>query len=176
MAQGPVVQEKLSVFPLCPCIQRSRPFHAVYLRDPPGRRNLLFDHLNGVLLPGTNERRPDPESFSGTRKLIRPQLSAVERRRDPSHGGDPLTHALVGDSHAQASSHAEAFYFQKQIQQQTDITVVLDDGEELHGVVEWYDRCAIKMRSGRKRILIYKTGIKYLYKTSDTHTASAVMK
>lgn len=127
-------------------------------------------------MPGVNERRPDLESFSGTRKLIRPQLSAVERRRDPSHGGDPLTHALVGDPHAQASSHAEAFYFQKQIQQQTDLTVVLEDGEEVQGVVEWYDRCAIKVRSGRKRVLIYKSVIKYLFKTSDAHPAGTVMK
>lgn len=127
-------------------------------------------------MPGVNERRLDPESFSGTRKLIRPQLSAVERRRDPSHGGDPLTHALVGDSHAQASSHAEAFYFQKQIQLQTEITLVLENGEELGGVVEWYDRCAIKLRSGRKRILVYKSVIKYLYKTSDAHPPGSVMK
>ena len=121
-------------------------------------------------MAGANERRTDAESFSGTRKLIRPQLSAVERRRDPSHSGDPLTHAFVSDAHGvQPSSHAEAFYFQKQIQQKTEMTVVLEDGEELHGTLEWYDRCAIKLRAGRQRVLIYKTGIKYLFKTSDAH-------
>src|SRR5581483_4023281 len=67
------------------------------------------------------------------------------------------------------SSHAEAFYFQKQIQQQTDMTVVLDDGEQMHGLLEWYDRCVIKMRIGRQRVLIYKAGIKYLFKTSELH-------
>ena len=124
-----------------------------------------------------NERRIDAESFSGTRKLIRPKLSATERRRDPGNSGDPLSHALASDSHGtQASSHAEAFYFQKQIQQQTGLTVVLEDGEELHGTLEWYDRCAIKLRAGRQRVLIYKSGIKYLYKTSDAHAAGGVMK
>ena len=128
-------------------------------------------------MAGANERRTDVESFSGTRKLVRPHLTPAERRRDPSHSGDPLSHAMIGDSHAiQASSHAEAFYFQKQIQQQTDMTVVLEDGEELHGVVEWYDRCAIKLRSGRQRVLLYKAGIKYLYKTSDAHALGGVMK
>lgn len=124
-----------------------------------------------------NGRRDDAEVFGGARKLIRPLLSAVARRRSPVQAADPLTHALVSDTHGvPASSHAEAFYFQKQIQQQTEMTVVLEDGEELHGVLEWYDRCAIKLRSGRHRIMVYKSAIKYLYKTSDAHPAGTVMK
>ena len=127
-------------------------------------------------MAGAKEARGDAELFSGTRKLIRPQLSAVERRRDPSHSGDPLTHAMNAEAHAPASSHAEAFYFQKQIQLQTELTLVLEDGEEIHGVIEWYDRCAIKLRAGRQRVLVYKSGIKYLFKTSDGHPAGSVMK
>ncbi len=124
-----------------------------------------------------NERREDQESFGGARKLIRPLLSAVARRRAPIQAPDPLTHAMVSETHGvPASSHAEAFYFQKQIQQQTEMTVVLEDGEEVHGVVEWYDRCAIKLRSGRHRVLVYKSAIKYLYKTSDAHAAGTVMR
>jgi host factor-I protein len=124
-----------------------------------------------------NERKDDTESFGGARKLIRPLLSAVARRRNPIQAGDPLTHALVSETHGvPASSHAEAFYFQKQIQQQTEMTVVLEDGEELHGTVEWYDRCSIKLRSGRHRTLIFKSAIKYLYKTSDAQTAGTVMR
>lgn len=126
---------------------------------------------------GANERRNDQESFSGTRKLIRPHLTDIERRRDPSHSGDPLSHAMIGESHGkEASSHAEAFYFQKQIQQQTDMTLVLEDGEEMHGVLEWHDRCALKLRSGRQRVLVYKSAIKYMFKTSDAHGPGTVMK
>lgn len=127
-------------------------------------------------MPAAKEAHSDPELFSGTRKLIRPKLSAIERRRDPSHSGDPLTHALNAEAHAPASSHAEAFYFQKQVQQQTELTLVLEDGEEIRGVVEWYDRCAIKVRAGRQRVLVYKSGIKYLFKTSDAHAPGSVMK
>ena len=124
-----------------------------------------------------NQRRDENESFGGARKLIRPLLSAVARRRAPVQTADPLTHALVADTHGvPASSNAEAFYFQKQIQQQTEMTVVLEDGEELHGVLEWYDRCAIKVRSGRHRTLIYKSAIKYLYKTSEAHPAGTIMR
>jgi sRNA-binding regulator protein Hfq len=65
-------------------------------------------------------------------------------------------------------SHAESLYFQKQIQDQTRMVVVLVDGERLEGVLEWYDRNAIKLRNGgRLRTLIYKSCIKYLYKAAE---------
>ncbi len=110
-------------------------------------------------------------SYNGTRKLIRPHLpTGVERRREPRVLA-LLTHALTGELHSVDSSHAEAFYFQKQIQLQTEMTVVLDDGEPMSGVIEWYDRCVIKLRtSGRRRILIYKSAIKYMYKTGELST------
>ena len=121
--------------------------------------------------------RVEDNTFNGTRKLVRPQLPPVERRRDPVHTEDPLTHAMISDTHGTPeSSHAEAFYFQKQMQQQTEMTVVLEDGEQLHGIIQWYDRCTVKMRVGRTRILVYKASIKYLYKTSDAHAANSVMK
>ena len=127
-------------------------------------------------MAGANDRRNDPESFSGMRKLIRPILS-VAGRRDRLHAGDPLSHALISDAHGvPESSHAEVFYFQKQIQQQTEMTLVLDDGEELHGTLEWFDRCAIKLRTGRHRVLVYKAAVKYMFKSSDAHPAGTVMK
>lgn len=130
----------------------------------------------GVVVNTPNGRREEPESVGGARKLIRPLLSAVARRRGPIKTEDPLTHALVAEPSAPASSHAETFYFQKQIQQQTEMTVVLEDGEELHGVVEWYDRCSIKLKGGRHRTLIFKDAIKYLYKTSDAHVPGTIMR
>jgi RNA chaperone Hfq len=93
------------------------------------------------------------------------------------HVEDPLTHANIVDQHSTAeSSHAEAFYFQKQMMQQTEMTVVLEDGEQLHGVIQWYDKCVVKLRVGRTRVMIYKAGIKYLYKTSEGPAAGGVMK
>jgi sRNA-binding regulator protein Hfq len=119
----------------------------------------------------------DDNTFNGTRKLIRPHLPTVERRREPVHTEDPLTHAMVPDQHGvPESSHAEAFYFQKQMQQQTEMLVVLEDGEELRGIIQWYDKCVVKLQVGRNRVLIYKAGIKYLYKASEAHPANVVMK
>ena len=119
----------------------------------------------------------DDNTFNGTRKLIRPHLPPVERRREPMHTEDPLTHVMVSDLHGvPESSHAEAFYFQKQMQQQTEMLVVLEDGEELRGIIQWYDKCVVKLQVGRNRVLIYKAGIKYLYKASEAHPANVVMK
>lgn len=62
--------------------------------------------------------------------------------------------------------HAELFYLQKQIQSQTPMVVVLEDGEHVEGCIEWYDKNAIKVR-GRNKTLIYKSAIKYMYKLGD---------
>ena len=125
-----------------------------------------------------SEARREDNTFNGTRKLIRPHLPpAAERRREPMHVEDPLTHANIVDQHSSLeSSHAEAFYFQKQIQMQTEMMVVLDDGDELRGIIEWYDKCVVKLRVGRQRVLVYKSGIKYLFKASEAHQQASIMK
>ena len=123
------------------------------------------------------EERSEASTYNGTRKLVRPQLPIGERRRDVPLMDDPLSHALMPEPRGvQESSHAEAFYFQKQVQQRTEMTVILEDGEELNGVIEWYDKCVVKLRSGRRRVMIYKSGIKYMYKTSEAALGHSVMK
>jgi sRNA-binding regulator protein Hfq len=124
------------------------------------------------------ERAKDEAAFNGTRKLVRPVLpSPAERRRDMMFEPPPLSHAALSEPRGvQESSHAEAFYFQKQVQQHTEMTVVLEGGEELQGLIEWYDRCVIKLRSGRRRVLIYKSGIKYMYKSGENTAEHTTMK
>ena len=72
-------------------------------------------------------------------------------------------------SASQDVSHAESFYFQKQIQTQTQMVFVLESGEQIEGLIEWYDRNCIKVRNSG-RVLIYKSAIKYLYKASERHS------
>jgi len=122
------------------------------------------------------EELSETSAYNGTRKLVRPQLPVGERRRDLMVE-DPLSHAMTQEPRGvQESSHAEAFYFQKQVQQRTEMTVILEDGEELNGVIEWYDKCVVKLRSGRRRVMIYKSGIKYMYKSSEAALSHPVMK
>jgi sRNA-binding regulator protein Hfq len=65
-----------------------------------------------------------------------------------------------------AYRQAELFYLQKQIQAQTPMVIVLEDGERIEGCIEWYDRRALKVR-GREKTLIYKAAIKYMYKLGE---------
>ena len=61
---------------------------------------------------------------------------------------------------------AELFYLQKQIQSQTPMVIILEDGEHVEGCIEWYDRHTLKVR-GRQRVLVFKSAIKYMYKHGE---------
>jgi len=73
--------------------------------------------------------------------------------------------AYVADNDI-AQRQAELFYLQKQIQSQTPMVIVLEDGELVEGQIEWYDRHSLKVR-GRNRTLIFKSAIKYMYKLGE---------
>lgn len=77
--------------------------------------------------------------------------------------------AMPLDEHA-TNRQAELFYLQKQIQLQTQMVFILEDGARVQGVIEWYDRNSIKVR-GKLRMLIYKSAIKYLYKAGEVGSA-----
>ena len=42
-------------------------------------------------------------------------------------------------------TNAELFYYKKQIDAHTPMVIVLLDGEEIEGTIEWYDRGALKV-------------------------------
>ena len=95
------------------------------------------------------------------RKLIRPTLSEVQdqigalmQRRKPA---------------PPEQTNAESFYYIKQMQNRTPMIVVLDDGETIHGIIEWYDKGCIKVhRANLPNLLIMKTSIRYMYKENET--------
>ena len=63
-------------------------------------------------------------------------------------------------------TNAEQFYYSKQMQGKTHMVVVLTDGEQLEGVIEWYDRECLKLnRIGAPNLLLFKHCIKYMYKS-----------
>ena len=74
--------------------------------------------------------------------------------------------AHIAEDEAPRQHHAELFYLQKQIQSQTPMVIVLEDGEQIEGCIEWYDRYSLKVR-GRSKTLIYKSAIKYMYKVGE---------
>ena len=109
----------------------------------------------------------DAEGFSN-RKLIRPSLTRPERVRAEA-GERKERSAGPRKTPPPEQTHAENFYYQKQMQSKTPMVVVLKDGEEIHGVLEWYDKRCLKVNraDGLPNLLIYKPNIKYLYKASE---------
>ncbi|HLJ88751.1 MAG TPA: RNA chaperone Hfq [Candidatus Angelobacter sp.] len=120
---------------------------------------------------------PEPahEEFIN-RKLIRPSLSSpgprtepVSERRERLERTDRVPTAKR--SAPQDQTHAENFYYQKQMQSKTPIVVVLKDGEQIQGVIEWYDRNCIKLsRSGASNLLVYKPAIRYIFKAGENNS------
>ena len=67
-----------------------------------------------------------------------------------------------------AETSAEIFYYKKQMDQHTPMVIVLNDGEEVEGTIEWYDRSALKInRKGAPNIMLVKHNIKYMFKAED---------
>lgn len=63
---------------------------------------------------------------------------------------------------------AEVFYYRKQIDARTEMVIVLQDGEQIAGTIEWYDLDALKInRKDAPNILLPKHSIKYMYKAED---------
>lgn len=119
-------------------------------------------------------RAPEPEAFAN-RKLIRPTLNRAEggnherrERAERSSAGAAAAPAMGKKSPPPEQTHAENFYYQKQMQAKTPMVIQLHDGEVLHGVIEWYDRSCIKLtRTGQPNLLVYKPAIKYMYKEGE---------
>jgi len=121
------------------------------------------------------------------RKLIRTTLADVKARREQTHQRERTN----GDSHVaggqqrhgpqQPSSvqvrkrqppptetHAEIYYYKKQIDAHTPMVLVLLDGEEVEGTIEWYDRGALKInRRSAPNLLVLKRHIKYIFKAEE---------
>jgi host factor-I protein len=98
------------------------------------------------------------------RKLIRPSLNELKEQITPARrapqGGGQQKKPVPPDQ-----TNAENFYYVKQMQGKTPMVFVLRDGETLHGVIEWYDKCCLKVnRTDGPNILLYKPAIKYMYK------------
>jgi sRNA-binding regulator protein Hfq len=129
------------------------------------------------------------------RKLIRTTLAEVknkgremppQQRERVNNGGSPRHsdggHAPQRPAPSQPSSgvqvrkrvpppmetNAEIFYYKKQIDAHTPMVIVLLDGEEIEGTIEWYDKNALKVnRKSAPNLLLLKHNIKYMYKVDE---------
>jgi host factor-I protein len=65
-------------------------------------------------------------------------------------------------------TNAENFYYLKQMNSKTPMVIVMTDGEQIHGWIEWYDKTCLKVnREGAPNLLIQKHCIKYVFKQEE---------
>ena len=121
------------------------------------------------------------------KERIVPQPRERERSNNGSHrgpvGGDRDGGRDSGRENARAQqsavpvrkrtpppmeTNAELFYYKKQIDAHTPMVIVLLDGEEIEGTIEWYDRGALKVnRKSAPNLLLLKRNVKYMFKAED---------
>ena len=103
------------------------------------------------------------------RKLIRPNLTDLKDQLSKSGGQNTKPRRVPPEQ-----TNAESFYYLKQMNNKTRMVVVLQDGEEIRGVIEWYDKGCLKLnRTDRPNLLLLKHNIKYIYKESEETNPSA---
>src|SRR5215475_14785293 len=144
-----------------------------------------------VMSPVQAGESSERENFAN-RKLIRPTLPRMENhgnhnstampaqeRRERPERHDRLERSERNDRPMGApggkklappdQTNAENFYYQKQMQGRTPMVIVLRDGEEVRGIIEWYDRNCIKVNrdNGEPNLMIYKPAIKYMFKEGE---------
>jgi host factor-I protein len=134
------------------------------------------------------DRSVEAEGFAN-RKLIRPSLNRADHNHAQASMSEPRERAERTDRPERSDrpergdrndrsgtrkpappeqTNAENFYYQKQMQSKTPMVIVLRDGEEIHGMIEWYDKSCLKVaRNGQSNLLIYKPAIKYMFKEGE---------
>ncbi len=97
------------------------------------------------------------------RKLIRPSMTdMMDRFPSRSTGRRKQVPA--------EQTNAENYYYLKQMQNHTPMVVVLTDGTELTGWIEWYDKTCIKLnRNDAPNLLLFKHSIKFMFKEEELH-------
>lgn len=96
------------------------------------------------------------------RKLIRPSLSELKEQAQNKYANAQRKRVPP------EQTHAENYYYLKQMSSKNPMVVKLVDGEEIHGVIEWYDKHCIKVnRTSEPNLLIPKHNIKYIYKANE---------
>ena len=100
---------------------------------------------------------------TANRKLIRPSLNELKDQMNK-----PRNHQQQKKANPPDQTNAENFYYMKQMQGKTPMVIVMKDGEEVQGFIEWYDRNCIKVNRGSaSALLIYKPSIRYIYKAGE---------
>ena len=102
---------------------------------------------------------------NSNRKLIRPEVTEGGGRNKETPA---RTLAMRRKGSPPEQTNAEEFYYLKQMAAKTPMVVMLSNGEELRGWIEWYDKGSIKLnRHQGPNLLIQKQYILYMFKEEE---------
>ena len=97
--------------------------------------------------------------------MFRPPMTDFKRQSRGYENGNSRSNVKPAPPDV---TNAENFYYLKQMGSKTPMVIVLTDGEEIRGWIEWYDRSCLKLnREGAPNLLIQKHCIKYLFKQDE---------
>ena len=106
------------------------------------------------------------------RKLIRPSLAEIkEQMPKASAPSSSASNSALNAPRKRVppeQTNAENYYYIKQMAAKTPMVFKLMDGQEIRGVIEWYDRNCIKVhRHKEPNILLFKHHICYMFKENE---------
>ena len=115
-----------------------------------------------ILVFEKNSQTSGFPNCDGDRKLMRDRYETQNYQRQSN---EPLD---ARKKTPPSETNAEIYYYKKQIDSRTLMTIVLLDGEEIEGTIEWYDRDALKVnRTDAPNVLLLKHNVKYMFKSED---------
>jgi len=93
------------------------------------------------------------------RKLIKPNLREIKQKSNRENKRKPPP---------PYKTHAENYYYIKQMNNRTQVVCELVNGEVLKGIIEWYDEKCLKIKKlDGGNLILFKSQIKYIYKNPD---------
>jgi sRNA-binding regulator protein Hfq len=109
--------------------------------------------------------RPHESDYNPNGRRSFRTFTDFKRAKGPNGNGNGRNNAKVAPPEA---TNAENFYYLKQMSSRTPMVIVMTDGEQVRGWIEWYDRNCLKVnREGAPNLLIQKHCIKYLFKQEE---------
>ena len=109
--------------------------------------------------------RPHEVDGNQARRSFR---TVTDFKRAKPNGNGNGNNARYARTAPPENTNAENFYYLKQMNSKTPMVIVLTDGEQIHGWIEWYDKSCLKVnREGAPNLLIQKQYIKYLFKQEE---------
>jgi sRNA-binding regulator protein Hfq len=93
------------------------------------------------------------------RKLIKPNFKEIKQKSNQEGRHKPPP---------PYKTHAENYYYIKQMNNRTQLVFELLGGEVLKGMLDWYDEKCLKVKKqDGGTLIVFKSQIKYIYKNPD---------